>query len=113
MVDINWKKRHSASALLYRGSHTAPTPLEYTMQQLGLVVANGFGLLVIIYRGSYAVPTPLEYTIQQLGLVVAKGFGLLFCQASMIMEVKPKHHSSNDALSCRCTDSCTDALALA
>ena len=40
----NWKKNKSSP--FFRGTHTAPTPAEYTMQQLALAVTKGFGLLL-------------------------------------------------------------------
>ena len=40
---INWKKNRTVP--FFGGSYTAPTPVAHTMQQLGLVVTRGFGLL--------------------------------------------------------------------
>ena len=39
---IKWKKE--CDAHFYGGSHTAPTPHEYTMQQLGLTLTRAYGM---------------------------------------------------------------------
>ena len=39
---IKWKKEGTAD--FYGGSHTAPTPKEYTMQQLGLTLTRAYGM---------------------------------------------------------------------
>ena len=38
-----WWKKESATHF-YGGSHTAPTPREYTMQQLGLTLTRAYGM---------------------------------------------------------------------
>ena len=39
---INWEKNKTDP--FFGGSHTAPTPVAHTMQQLGLAVTRGYGL---------------------------------------------------------------------
>ena len=39
---IQWKKESATQ--FYGGSHTAPTPQEYTMQQLGLMLTRAYGM---------------------------------------------------------------------
>ena len=39
---IRWKKDNTTQ--FYGGSHTAPTPREHTMQQLGLTLTRAYGM---------------------------------------------------------------------
>ena len=58
---INWRKNKTAP--FFGGTHTAPTPVAHTMQQLGLAVTRGFGLL--LWQGSKQMGiNPQKYTDQ-------------------------------------------------
>ena len=62
-----WKHTRSEHHIFYGHSHTAPTPKEYALQKLGLVITNALALhLRDAKRGSLKLAPPPGFSTSQI-----------------------------------------------